>query len=73
MRASNLIGIDPIARALSLAAALFTATLVFAQTPAPTDAALEARVKALTSELRCLVCQNQTVADSTSPVANDLR
>jgi len=75
MRASNLIGIDRIARVLSLAAALFAATLVFAQTPAPapTDAALEVRVKALTSELRCLVCQNQTVADSTSPVANDLR
>lgn len=73
MNTSNAMGLDPLARALSLAAALFTATLVFAQTPAPTDAALEARVKALTSELRCLVCQNQTVADSTSPVANDLR
>jgi cytochrome c-type biogenesis protein CcmH len=49
--------------------------VVFAQSPAsaPSDAALDARVKALTSELRCLVCQNQTVADSTSPVANDLR
>ena len=41
--------------------------------PAPIDAKLEERVKALTTELRCLVCQNQTVADSTSPVANDLR
>jgi|JI10StandDraft_1071094.scaffolds.fasta_scaffold249831_2 cytochrome c-type biogenesis protein CcmH len=75
MNTSNAMGLDPLARALSLAAALLTATLVFAQAPAPaqTDAALEARVKALTSELRCLVCQNQTVADSTSPVANDLR
>lgn len=33
----------------------------------------EARVQRLTSELRCLICQNQTVADSTSDLANDLR
>lgn len=47
-----------------------------AQSTAPTtvtDPALEARVKALASELRCLVCQNQTVADSDAPVAQDLR
>ncbi|MFN3629215.1 MAG: cytochrome c-type biogenesis protein [Casimicrobiaceae bacterium] len=37
------------------------------------DPALEARVKALASELRCLVCQNQTVADSDSMVAQDMR
>ena len=40
--------------------------------PAP-DAALEARVKALSSELRCLVCQNQTVEDSSAPVARDMK
>ena len=33
----------------------------------------EARVKALAEELRCLVCQNQTIADSTAPLAQDLR
>lgn len=38
-----------------------------------TDPALEARVKALSSELRCLVCQNQTVEDSTAPVARDMK
>ncbi len=38
-----------------------------------TDPALEARVKALSAELRCLVCQNQTIADSDAPVARDLR
>jgi cytochrome c-type biogenesis protein CcmH len=38
-----------------------------------TDPVLEARVKALASELRCLVCQNQTVEDSTAPVARDMR
>ena len=46
-------------------------SFVFAQT-AP-DPALDARVRALSSELRCLVCQNQTVADSDSGVARDIR
>jgi len=31
------------------------------------------RFKILTSELRCLVCQNQTIAESNAPLANDLR
>jgi cytochrome c-type biogenesis protein CcmH len=34
---------------------------------------LEARAVALESELRCLVCQNQTLADSNAPLAIDLR
>ena len=37
------------------------------------DAAFEARLKNLEEELRCLVCQNQTLADSTEPLAEDLR
>ncbi|TAG79483.1 MAG: cytochrome c-type biogenesis protein CcmH [Betaproteobacteria bacterium] len=37
------------------------------------DPALEARVKQLSAELRCLVCQNQSVADSDAPVARDMR
>jgi cytochrome c-type biogenesis protein CcmH len=37
------------------------------------DAALDARLKNLEEELRCLVCQNQTLADSTAPLAEDLR
>ncbi|HEX6689937.1 MAG TPA: cytochrome c-type biogenesis protein [Burkholderiales bacterium] len=37
------------------------------------DAALEKRVAALAHELRCLVCQNQTLADSNAPLAVDLR
>jgi cytochrome c-type biogenesis protein CcmH len=49
------------------------AALLFAQTPNTADANLEARVKALSAELRCLVCQNQTVADSDAPVARDMR
>ena len=43
--------------------------LVFAQE----DPALEKRVRDLSSELRCLVCQNQTLADSQAPLAIDLR
>lgn len=58
-------------------ALLFAMNLAFAQVVAPTvpvtDPALEARVKALSAELRCLVCQNQTVADSDAPVARDMR
>ena len=30
-------------------------------------------MKALAEELRCLVCQNQTIADSNAPLAQDLR
>ncbi|MEA3194910.1 MAG: cytochrome c-type biosis protein CcmH [Betaproteobacteria bacterium] len=37
------------------------------------DPALEKRVRDLSSELRCLVCQNQTLADSSAPLAVDLR
>lgn len=37
------------------------------------DQALEKRVRDLSSELRCLVCQNQTLADSNAPLAIDLR
>lgn len=38
-----------------------------------TDPAIEARLKSLSQELRCLVCQNQTLADSSAPLAEDLR
>lgn len=37
------------------------------------DAALEARARALSQELRCLVCQNQSIDDSDAPLARDLR
>ncbi|MCA0240401.1 MAG: cytochrome c-type biogenesis protein CcmH [Proteobacteria bacterium] len=37
------------------------------------DPALEARVNALTAELRCLVCQNQSIADSHADLAVDLK
>ncbi len=45
-----------------------------ASAPAPAaDPALEARVLAIAAELRCLVCQNQTIADSNAELAVDLR
>ncbi|MDP1900321.1 MAG: cytochrome c-type biogenesis protein CcmH [Rubrivivax sp.] len=52
---------------LALAAAAKEATSVAA------DPALEARVLAIAVELRCLVCQNQTIADSNAELAVDLR
>lgn len=56
------------------AAALLAATCMLATAaPAPADDALEARTMALSAELRCLVCQNQTIADSNAPLAVDLR
>jgi cytochrome c-type biogenesis protein CcmH len=39
----------------------------------PADPVLEARVQAVAAELRCLVCQNQTVADSQSALALDVK
>lgn len=38
-----------------------------------TDPKLEARARAISSELRCLVCQNQSIDDSDAPLAKDLR
>ena len=37
------------------------------------DAALEARARVLSKELRCMVCQNQSIDDSQAPLARDLR
>ncbi|WP_037082780.1 cytochrome c-type biogenesis protein [Pseudoxanthomonas sp. J35] len=44
--------------------------------PAPlqfADAAEEARFHALTAELRCVMCQNQSLADSNAQIAQDMR
>jgi cytochrome c-type biogenesis protein CcmH len=37
------------------------------------DPALETRARALSSELRCLVCQNESIDDSEAPLARDIR
>lgn len=41
--------------------------------PSAQDPVLEKRVMSLANELRCLVCQNQTIADSNSGLAVDLK
>jgi len=60
------------------AAGLFALALAAAVQAAPAldnrpDALLEARVQALAAELRCLVCQNQSLADSHADLAVDLK
>ena len=54
---------------------VFFATPVLAVTPDEVleDPALEARARALSAELRCMVCQNQSIDDSDAPLAKDLR
>jgi len=37
------------------------------------DPTLEARARVLSKELRCMVCQNQSIDDSDAPLARDLR
>jgi len=49
------------------------ACAAFAAEAQPADPALDARLRKLESELRCLVCQNQTLADSDATLAGDLR
>ncbi len=41
--------------------------------PAAADSLLEREVMAIASELRCLVCQNQSIAESNAPLAVDLK
>ena len=63
---------------LAVAFSLFLATcppmsLAGEAQPLAANPEQEARMMAIASELRCLVCQNQTVADSHSGLAEDLR
>jgi cytochrome c-type biogenesis protein CcmH len=65
--------------AIVLAIAAIPATAQDRLPPAPyayeqlKDPAKEARAKALMDELRCLVCQGQSIADSDAPLAGDMR
>ena len=61
------------ARLLLLLMLVCASSLAKEAAPLAADPALEARVVAITAELRCLVCQNQTIADSHSGLAEDLR
>ena len=59
---------------LAMLLTVFGATAGAAEAqPTAVDPALEARVMAIAAELRCLVCQNQTIADSSAELAVDLR
>jgi cytochrome c-type biogenesis protein CcmH len=62
-------------RWLAVAALLLNAQAALAVQPDEilADPALEARARALSSELRCMVCQNQSIDDSDAPLARDLR
>ena len=57
----------------ALACAVGLAAFGQADEVAKPDPVVEARLKDLGEELRCLVCQNQTIADSAAPLALDLR
>lgn len=62
-------------RVLALSATLLFAVPALAVTPDEmlADPALEARARAISAELRCLVCQNQSIDDSDADLAADLR
>lgn len=64
-------------RRLLLALALFALLVAPARAIDPSeilkDPALEARARAIGQELRCVVCQNQSIDDSSAEVARDMR
>ena len=64
-------------RTILLAIGLFLASLTPALAVNPdevlADPALEARARAISAELRCMVCQNQSIDDSNAELAKDLR
>ena len=59
--------------ACGLALGAFAVVAAATKMDVPADAAFDTRIKTLESELRCLVCQNQTLADSNASLAEDLR
>jgi cytochrome c-type biogenesis protein CcmH len=62
-------------RSLALMLALLAAAPAWAVQPDEvlSDPQLETRARALSRELRCMVCQNQSIDDSDAPLARDLR
>jgi cytochrome c-type biogenesis protein CcmH len=62
-------------RIISLLLALFFATAAFAVEPQEMlkDPALEARARDVSQHLRCVVCQNETIDESGSEIARDMR
>ena len=66
---------NPFVKGLALLCLALSLSTVSANEAAPAvaDPVLEARMLEITAELRCLVCQNQTIADSHADLAIDLR
>ncbi len=62
-----------IARLLLLVCLWATPSLALDPGEALSNHELETRARALSQELRCLVCQNQSIDDSDAPLARDLR
>ncbi len=61
-------------RLIALSCVLFWSGIALAVDPEVlADSAQDARYRELLSEIRCVVCQNQTLADSNAPLAVDLR
>jgi cytochrome c-type biogenesis protein CcmH len=64
-------------RAIALALALALSAIAPARAVQPdemlADPNLEARARTLSAELRCMVCQNQSIDDSDAPLAHDIR
>ncbi len=60
---------------LTILAFFNAAPVAFAVQPGEilSDPALEQRARTISAELRCLVCQNQSIDDSDAPLAGDLR
>jgi len=69
------ISFSKLARGMLVTLALVFAAQAFAidTEKAFEDPALQARYESINRELRCLVCQNQTIADSNATLAHDLR
>ncbi len=59
--------------ALTLLASLSASALAVQPDEVLKDPAMEARARDISRELRCLVCQNQSIDDSNAPLARDLR
>ncbi len=62
-----------LALALMLALAALPARAAVSPDEILADPTLEARARGITKQLRCLVCQNQSIDDSNAPLARDLR
>jgi len=62
-----------IAAAIAIVLTTVVQVLAFQPDEVLPDPALEARARALSAEMRCLVCQNQSIDDSDAPLARDLR